>query len=954
MDVDIGKLLSGDKIINLRVKIYAELESFEPGKNPHGKKTTAKDIKDIKTGYVYVFREYPHASKGGDEPRTLVYAVLDISRGINLNVLTNDSGRARRYFFMYSRIQLSDSRVEQIRKDVGDFINAPGQNFFCRAEYIPLFPGQTNIQRDYLRGTAADENVDFGTNTDRYYPTIYLHDWFKYLDDITKEYQMKLQEYKEYLSEDFDLLEYNTELSRFLGKNSQYPYEQRMKDHNHQGKSRDVFPRGDLYGYTKALEELIKIKAKAGGSNPYDNLRRHAETVGPQNKEYPLNELHGRLFGIHPVPYDYYSFLKTTEDRLRQYRNILCPLAGKIEYLYTEKYRRLHGVLIDYLNAGSGEMYVTAHELIGNSMENLCSFLASDDTGTGNGNNTPLLAKEILDGSLKRCMEKIAEKNHDCVFQTPVELHAIIHDRDAFAYIITVDNIKLSLETLGKIFETISELCPTVSLDHSYSYIFDGRFKYLRGTGRVVSTDRARLNRWLSHRPGYAHLKARAFSEQVDAWKGWHEERIKEIFGNDTMVDVVMEPNAKANTHILRMSKMIDPTPSKVRKLKNITHQTAQAIESFCVILDGFNIINQAVVLTGEGNSPDEIAIALFSSFGSASSMVNAVAGRMELQRVAVPAGALASVLSAAVLSLEARKKHEVHDDDAAGVYAESAMLTVAGLLVLYMLGPAPAVIVSVFNAVFTAHGLRHTVDDHIDVYLKYCIWGNHYREDWTGKEEPYLPSWWPNQNTEGNIEEVICSELEKYEIKPNDALRLYDDDLQKILKHNDALLRVVAQMPMYRVAFDVYHELYDRGYSDYIVVSVLEIQDLSSISTIELNVFQERERRWFDFSKTKDEVFQLLNPAPVMLFPVEDGRSLIDGRGNLVDSIDNAEGIKFFCYSGMEAFKKAWPPGDIDNIVRERRLEFTGWQSLRKKKMELDVRYSDGRLPVRIIAEPS
>jgi hypothetical protein len=949
MDVDIGKLLTGDKLINLQVKVYAELESFDGGGTPHGKKMTAKDIKDIKTGYVYVFRERLNTSQGGDEPRTLIYAALDISTGINLNVLTNDSGRARRYFFMYSRIQLSDSRVEQIRKDVGDFINAPDQNLFCRAEYIPLFSGQHNIQYNYLRGTTEDENVDFGTNTDRYCPTVYLHDWFKYLDDITKEYQPKLQEYKEYMDKDFDLLKYNTWLSQNLGKDSQYSYEQRMIDHGHQGRSRDVFPRGDLYGYTKALEELIKIKAEGRGSDPYNNLRRHAETAGPQNKEYPLDELYGQLFGIHPVPYDYYSFLKETEGQMRYYRAILCPLAKKIEFLYTEKYRRLHGVFIDYLNAGSGEMHEAALELIGNSMENLWSFLASDDTETGNKNNTPLLAKEILDGSLKQCMGKIAEKNRSCVFQNPGELHEIIHDKDIFAYIFTVENAKLLLESLGKILETISGFFPAASLEHSYSYIFDGRFKELLGIGRVVSTDQDRLNRWLSGKSEYAYLKAKPFSEQVEAWRGWHEKRIKKIFGNDTTVDVDTDPNAKANTHILRMDKMIDPTPAKVRALKNVTHQSAQIIENFCVILDGFNIINQAVILTKEGNSPEEIIKALFYAFGSASSIVSTATGRMGLQRVAVPAGVVASVLGVAALSLEARQKHETHDDDAAGVYADSAMLTVAGLLALYMLGPVPSIVLSVFNAIFTAHGLRHTEDDHIDIYLKYCIWGNYYREDWTDKETPLLPSWWPNQDTEGEIDEIICSELEEDEIAPNKALRLYDDDVKEILRRNDTLLRVAAQKPAYRVAFDVHHELADRDYWDYLVVRVLGIRGFSSISTIELNVLQERERRLFDFSKTTNKDFQLLNPVPVVLFPVEDGRSLIDGRGNLVDSIDNAEGIRFFCYSGMEAFKKVWPPGDIDNIVRERRIEFTNWQSQRKKRIEIKVYYSDNRLPVKM-----
>jgi hypothetical protein len=64
------------------------------------------------------------------------------------------------------------------------------------------------------------------------------------------------------------------------------------------------------------------------------------------------------------------------------------------------------------------------------------------------------------------------------------------------------------------------------------------------------------------------------------------------------------------------------------------------------------------------------------------------------------------------------------------------------------------------------------------------------------------------------------------------------------------------------------------------------------------------------------------------------------------------ADGTRFFCYSGMAAFKKAYPPGDIDDIVRERRIEFTDWQSLRKKRLELMVHYSDDRLPVKIPEE--
>ena len=239
--------------VSVAFKIYTKVEKDSRGEL-NGDKGSAVNADK---GYVYIFRKLREKEAGnGDGTRTRFYWEVDVSRTNGVALDRESFGETNSFFFAYSRFKLSDPRKEVIRKDLDEFIKsspANGPRPVCRALYIPLKP--TGIKLPYMHnGSILHLDMEL-QHTDRAcIVTIFLHDWYGYIEKCAQQYQKKLEAHRKNLNSEVTLANYAS-----------------MPNSHNLGK--DKFTIAQLYPLTSIIAEIVEKSPAKFGNNMRQDIQ---------------------------------------------------------------------------------------------------------------------------------------------------------------------------------------------------------------------------------------------------------------------------------------------------------------------------------------------------------------------------------------------------------------------------------------------------------------------------------------------------------------------------------------------------------------------------------------------------------------------------------------------------------------------------------------------------------
>jgi len=918
MSVDVKRLLTGvSTFINVIIKIYTKTTSL------HGDKASAKEVSEIQEGYIYVFRVYPRGQENKDGTRTSVYKAVDISREKNVNVLTNDDGVARRYFFAFSRIALPDIRLEMMRKSLHEFICDPSSKQYRRVQYIPLFPGVENIQREYLCGDPEDRDVDFGAttiSTEHYKPTVYLHDWYGYLETAVDQYEKGWNALDSYFKEKFDLTVYSSINDQSIKnikrdayrKNDIKPYNYEiMKDTS--GKSMDCFSRYDLYAFTSILiEKLSKVNKKM---HPSDDLRIHYE----QDQENLIDDRAVEMVSWQNTKilrrYDYYAFYLETKAREAELKKDVYPHIKTIVALYTDQYRRMHQELYDYMYISDKDRQHKASDLLGKSMEGICLFIKDE----------PSLKQEY------EALRKVIEEAFDPAFKKiPGDCNNIrvyyeeTGDRNIFECYFGFTEWELTTTSLEYVIKAVVQVLfdkPELVLE----VITNGRFKEVAGVGKVVAIRTSDINAWLKRHNITSHPD---LDSKLALWDDFYKPKLKK-----GKVHFVTENGI----HFAKYEKMINP---KFNRLRNVFEDKVTKFEKVSLAFDAINVMIQIKAIADGNNTWADIFASISSIGGSIASIAEVLlAGKGSASKIA---GGSAIVLLSFEYLFQTVKYDHLNDDDTKQLYVEAVFLNATLALPLYFASPLAGGIASLAIAIMTTIGSARTLDDNIDIFLKYSIWGSHYRDKWgkTGDnlKNTRLPSWWPLG--EDITEIVLGPDL----VNSENTKKLYDDNSSNTLKLNQDLFNLLLQIPDYELKF-LSDELLQ-----YLPHKVAYAQKAGGLNKID---FTEVKAISVDIRKKKENISLLQNE--IYLVPDKLMPYLVDNEDKSATRLEDA--VKFKCIFIEEqlrnmAANNTYIPQNLKAVFEQEKARFVYVKDmpvLSKKRVRIRFEFNDGRLPVRL-----
>jgi hypothetical protein len=725
------------------------------------------------TGFVYIFRMTNEIGRPVDETRPLEQlSPVDLSKADHQGL-----GSSHLHFFFYSRIQLSNDRINDITEDLKDFIAARNRDRNakrnCRAKFIPFTRQQSGIYtyrtnselQDYhihLYSTAegAELSMEDHDREVNSAADIYLFDWYKYLEDIQKDCQeIKQNRQYDFFDQDIDLSEYNNfpeELREaFPVFSNAQPDRIRISERFENG--RDVFSFGGLFAVTKMLDELIK---STPGRHHDDNLRQYTYTPYASG-HIPASS------GPYPV---YKIFLRQYESLIDAYKAASAPVFARFMRILQNGYA--NSTFIDYMYAGGNDKQEFL-KILGNIFENDYIVISEQ------------MQKELVD-LLAGAFEDGIDSIPNLSFNNSREVHGRMGEVSFLVHLFTYDNINFLADEVQEIYGALlvplrqipgiaARVCNilTAGLFRDYVVLDKGQLIVSKGQLSLYIKETGLSNR-------YGRLLT--FQEAAAQWQTDGRPKLERMgVGNIDFKD--------SGGSLKITAKGFD---------------ARGALTGIGVLVAAYGTLYQ-VALSKELLEGGQRLYSIPEIVGAGGNITGIIGDILSLKKVGGAAMAAAALES----GIRAFIRFSENDGDAGAAYTASTMFYGLAAALIFTGGSGLAMAgLAAAGFAFTALA-KYLTDDDVDRFIKYSIWGTHYREPgWADrrKQNHPLPSWWPDENYE--VAHIVSSDwvirAGWKQVKRN-ALDLSNEkhDNAQILDFHTAMFNAARQMPdaSYRVA---------------------------------------------------------------------------------------------------------------------------------------------------------
>ncbi|MDC7238923.1 MAG: hypothetical protein PQJ50_01055 [Spirochaetales bacterium] len=799
--------------VEVNFKVYKEF-SLQSG-NIVGNKETSETLSD---GYVYIYRQIRPNEENEDGSRTRIYEIVTLSKKQRTSLPKVIDGYENHFFFAYSRIRLSDSRVTNLRLSLDELIKKRKQHSTMeyilnpehkitshRLTYIPtaydmvdnrLFASDDRVAPFAPSGS---RNCDFSlistSNT-----TIYLHDWYKYLKNLADEYQSLQGKYSTLLEEPVNLSDYYNGSS-----------DMNFSD------IKDLPSRGELYEFTKVVKQLSE------GIGKINNLRKTREGNKGRNVIYK---------------HDFQRFLDEIDTE--EMETALSECRSKVKEINTlliNPQRSIHHCLYDYF-FGTEQETQDALEVLGRSIHN----------------NNVLLDVNDAEQFRSQLLGEIENKENCLEVDDIDDMIKTVGDNNAFNFPVS-SLVSYSTAETVMILDNILQHAPYFKAQPPVIEIIRNvTFKEALIESPVLYMDEVSLKKWyFSQYETTTYMRTRAYEM-------WHTHKRTTIVDFDSHYTATMDVLDDTALVVIQSEVLDTNAESLETKLKYGTKLTKEALGGLAKILDGFNMIKQVnslfdmqkgdklggfISLAGSSISVFQKPLTTLVLKQRVSSILKVAQSRtrsytintvnkLATNQTGKIVGSAGTALYAIEMGYVAFKRAGQKDEDAAAFFGAASFFAVASIAVSFVPGLNVAVWVLMgVSFIFSILGTIFT-DDHIDLFLKYCFWGKEFHS-----LPSELPSWWINLESEENIDDGVLTLDDTFD-KIDTTKR--DDEYKKkyrllSMDKNLSLIKRVIQIPSYDIGLG--SEMpFDYAVAKYIKVKIEKI-DFAKIKSIDLKLLQ-------------------------------------------------------------------------------------------------------------------
>jgi hypothetical protein len=797
-----------------------------------GVKSSAESIN---CGFVYVFRKYNDGplNKDGSIVAVREY-VMPPPSDQPITIVLTELGKVRENFFVYSTVKLSEgNRLEIIRKDLSDrLLGANNKNSFCRVQYIPmvkpdLFSGKRSRTDIMISNTVnynyffdsprnpdtAFKDVDFEIRDNRVQgATIYLHDWFGYLSSCKDEYQEKIKNYYTFFNTKVTLSNYN-----------RHPYNMDLNFEEPSRNFNDRFTIGELLPLTETIDKIYnKKRGKYGG-----NLRMFREVS--IHDEYNVVEYDGSV-RKESVDYTgevpaYRLFLQETEEQITIVRNELRPAIQRIICLLKDA--AANAAFSDYLFSNNNNKKLL-FDTLGLATENYFLTMHAEDR---------LSFSELLIMALAKSGE-IADR-------LPVrdidQLHRIAGENPVLVFIFSLPVLNILTDESTRFMETLLAYAKTLSLSKTvdlYALLSKGIFKDLRKSGEAFSISKKGLLRFKGSNFPRRNGKI-DYAAIAEKWYGVMTGEVRLKTNNPTLELERIRYSRGYRRWGVKIAQFEEIDDVANLRKKGIITGADALLNRISIILVGFNTVYQLSLI----NECRSLTHAVPHGFNIASGMAALVSGHLKNIDKAAGSrwfGAAAFAFAGLESGFYAIRASQDNDYDSSFFHG-SASLTYFGAVAATLAGAGTGPIMALAGLAFLFSSIANYLkDEAIDVFLKYCVWGLEYKEDWSN-DNRLLSSWWPLKSMditdiESNTYEIIVGDDD---VRKRNAYKLYDDSDERNIRANIAVLNIVQQIPSYDLNTYLDTTLVNKSIPRQFVIE-LAAHDFELMKTIEVKVMQQ------------------------------------------------------------------------------------------------------------------
>jgi hypothetical protein len=790
----------------------------------YGNKANAADIDK---GYIYVYQHTPGIiyNSYGYARNCRLFKFIKAGADNRITLPLTLSNKLCYYFFFYSQFELDEDRRKAIVIDLDRYISFNGGKKFCRGQYIPLINRELYTERktnndiaftnsvmsNFLVTNNDYQDIEFSTDeNEEFNATIYLHDWFGQLKKHADAYQEQLQNYYDFFNQTVTLSDFATHPS---GEKQSTPDPSMVYD--------DTFTIKDLYPLTEMIDKLYQANGMKYGNDlrlfngvPVD-FTYESYTSGSVNTMESVASLES-------VPV-YKLFLQMVEEKLNQIRHDLQPFIQPILYLFGNG--RANSAFMDYLYSDDHNITLLL-DTLGRSFE--CSFFTMypDD-------RKKLVA--ILTSAYQEheaVFEKVAYSNR-------IQLHDKAGDNYVLLYILQFYSINFYADESSWLLEMLvdyAESLPDTMQVVQYNILRKGVFKNLNIQTSFCKIDERRLLNFIKKYFPDDLKDGKNYSEFI---RRWFEKTERHLTEKGIQCRLVETTNlGDSSRHWVVEVEQLDTVPDTRNLRTRLRINKADVfMRKLSVIIAGFNAVYQ-VSLMRDCDSLVYAIPSMASAAGSVVSIGSTLADSFGVKALGRNLGSLALLLSAGESGVLAYLANKENDNDSAFFHA-GASLAYFGAASAVFLGAANPVIMGLVGLGFIFTYLAdYFKDTAIDIFLKYSVWGFHYKEDWRYVDDSVtLPSWWPsNELSLSQIESDKTPIQIDSKIRKNQAYNLYSRSRshEENIKANYALLNIVRQIPPYRLEFATNDILFDNVQHRYIALD-LKAGDFENMKRIKI-----------------------------------------------------------------------------------------------------------------------
>jgi hypothetical protein len=805
-----------------------------------GVKSTATDIN---SGFVYIFRKYNAGMHNGDGS-IIAVGEYEMPLDHTINISLTSFGEVRQNFFMYSAIKLSETnRLEIIRKDLSDcLLKNNNKNSFYRVQYIPLIKSDlfrekktdTDIQitgtvnyayffHDSRYSNSAFNDVDFEIRDSHVHGAVlYLHDWFGYLRSCAEKYQEEIKKYYDFFNTTVALSKYNS-----------HPQDTDPFSNAPTIDYTDQFTVGELFLLTEMIDKICK---KDPGKRQ-GNLRMFNKVS--LSYEYDIINYDGstRKESVNytgPVP-AYQLFLQETEEQISALINDLRSFIQRTMSLL--KNRSANAAFLDYLFSNDNDKKLFL-DTLGLATENYFLTMYAEDRSS---------FSEILTAALAA--------SDDIIVRLPVDnieqLYRVVGENPVLAFIVSLPFLNILTDESSRLVATLVAYSQTLSFSKVvdlHKLLSMGILKDLRQSGEVFSISAKSLYRYYQYIKKPLPMRGKKPDYSAMGRK-WFDDITDDIHSKTNIPKNDIKP-----VEYSRFYKRWGVKIPQFEEIKDIGNLRKRGIirgsDAFLgrmsLIVIGINTVYQLSLLN-ECKSLTHAVPHVFNLMSGTASVISSHLASISMVKAGGFAGG-AFALAGAESLFNAYLMSQANDYDSSFFHVGASLSYFGAAAVTFKAAAAGASMTAVAPAVMALVGLGflfttaagYMKDEDIDVFLKYCVWGFNYREDWDDRRirEETLPSWWPNKKLKiADMESRDHEILLGGEIKKGDAYRLYDGE--NTIKANTAILNIVRQIPPYTLNVYQDPDLVNKVIPQQFVID-LNVHSFEPIKTIEARIRQE------------------------------------------------------------------------------------------------------------------